>query len=82
MFPTLNSRRYEDWKNRASKSHPLYQTASSDYGKAPRGVDAKPKAPEHPKGGGFSNTFTGGGAVRSSGLQTAIHKHRWMPDLD
>ncbi len=48
----------------------------------PRGIDNKVNAPEHGKGGGFSSTFTGGGAVRVSSLNTSITKHRWIKDLD
>ncbi len=81
--PSLpSSLRYEAWKNRQSKAHPLYATASSEYGKVPRGVQHEIQPPAHGKGGGFSSTFAGGGATRSSGLTTAVTKHRFMKDLD
>lgn len=76
--------KWEAHKNKTAKAHPLYQTASQDYGKTPRGVVAEYVVPVNGKSGGFSDTFAGG--VGASGprstLDCSIAKHRYMKELD
>ena len=74
--------KYLAYKNRQSKNHPLYQTAMGDYGKIPRGVEVNIVPPIAGKQGGFSQTFTAGGATRSQSLITSISKSKFHSALD
>jgi hypothetical protein len=74
--------KYLAHKNRQSKSHPLYQTSMGDYGKVPRGVEVKIVPPIAGKQGGFSQTFTAGGATRSQSLITSISRSKFHSALD
>jgi hypothetical protein len=75
--------KWEAHQNRTTRSHPLYQVSSADYGKIPRGVEVQLKNPEAGKGGGFSDTFVplSQGTGKTT-LTTSIAKHRYMKELD
>lgn len=69
-LPAELREKYETHRNR--KAHPLFQTQSMTYGSVPRGVDHKVVNPVAGKQGGFSATFTAGGATRSQSLITSV----------
>ena len=53
-----------------------------DYGRIPRGVEVKIVPPIAGKQGGFSQTFTAGGATRSQSLITSISRSKFHSALD
>jgi hypothetical protein len=74
--------KYETYRNRPSRNHPLYMTQSKEYGSVPKGIPHKIVNPVAGKQGGFSQTFTTGGANRSQGLITSIARSRFHSALD
>jgi hypothetical protein len=74
--------KYETYRNRPSRNHPLYMTQSKEYGSVPKGIPHKVVNPVAGKQGGFSQTFTTGGANRSQGLITSIARSRFHSALD
>jgi hypothetical protein len=81
-LPEALRTKYLTFKESKSKPHPLYATASGDIGKVPRGLEVALVPPVAAKQGGFSKTFTAGGAVRSQSLITAMAKNRFHSALD
>ena len=43
--------KFEEWQNRSSQRHPLYEREAGSYGKVPRGVEVVYKPPEFRKAG-------------------------------
>jgi hypothetical protein len=74
--------KYETYRNRPSRNHPLYMTQSKEYGSVPKGIPHKVVNPVAGKQGGFSQTFTTGGANRSQSLITSIARSRFHSALD
>ena len=74
--------KYETYRNRPSRNHPLYMTQSKEYGSVPKGIPHKVVNPVAGKQGGFSQTFTTGGANRSQGLITSIARSKFHSALD
>ena len=81
-LPAELREKYETYRNRSSRHHPLYATQSKEYGSVPKGVEHKITNPVAGKQGGFSATFTAGGATRSQSLMTSIGKSKFHSALD
>ena len=60
----------------------LQMTQSKEYGSVPKGIPHKLVNPVAGKQGGFSATFTTGGANRSQGLITSIARSKFHSALD
>jgi len=74
--------KYETYRARPSRNHPLYMTQSKEYGSVPKGIPHKIVNPVAGKQGGFSATFTTGGANRSQSLITSIGRSKFHSALD
>jgi len=75
--------RFLQWKARKESRHPLYETASRDYGRVPIGYTGTLEPPKHPK---KSSDFIKQAAVigppRSAGLKTGVTSHKFLGELD
>eukprot|EP01138_Halocafeteria_seosinensis_P005783 gb/GECG01005912.1/.p1 GENE.gb/GECG01005912.1/~~gb/GECG01005912.1/.p1 ORF type:complete len:158 (+),score=20.45 gb/GECG01005912.1/:1-474(+) len=68
--------KYELYKERMNRQHPLYRTSNAEYGHAPKGVKWEVKPPKHTQSQEFSKNFPTG-PYRYTGLNTSTPKSKF-----